>query len=112
MAPSLIGLLPFGLVCGVGAQAAGASPLEALGMSALIFSGAAQILAAANVLKVRSCSAYPAVGPDVTACGGTYPEIAIDKAHVDGNLVTAPAWPAHPDWLAKFLKVLGTRIES
>ena len=73
---------------------------------------AAQILAAANVLRGRSCSAYPAVGPDVTACGGTYPEVAIDKAHVDGNLVTAPAWPAHPDWLAKFLKVLGTKIES
>ena len=31
-------------------------------------------------------------------------------AHVDGNLVTAPAWPAHPAWLAKFLEVLGTKI--
>jgi protease I len=30
--------------------------------------------------------------------------------YVDGNLVTAPAWPAHPDWLAKFLQVLGTKI--
>src|SRR4030095_311460 len=46
MAPALIGLFPFGLVCGVGAQSDGASPLEALGMSALMFSGAAQILAA------------------------------------------------------------------
>jgi len=26
-------------------------------------------------------------------------------------LVTAPAWPAHPRWLAEFLKLLGTRIE-
>jgi protease I len=33
-----------------------------------------------------------------------------DKAHVDGNLVTAPAWPAHPEWLARFLEVLGTKI--
>jgi protease I len=72
---------------------------------------AMQILAAANVLQGRKCSAYPAVGPDVNACGGAYQEIAIDKAFVDGNLVTAPAWPAHPDWLAKFLKVLGTKIE-
>jgi protease I len=72
---------------------------------------AMQILAAAGVLKGRSCTAYPAVGPDVTACGGTYQAIDVDKATVDGNLVTAPAWPAHPDWLAKFLKVLGTRIE-
>jgi protease I len=72
---------------------------------------AMQILAAANVLKGRSCTAYPAVGPDVTSSGGDYRAIDIDKAHVDKNLVTAPAWPAHPDWLAKFLKVLGTKIE-
>jgi protease I len=71
----------------------------------------AQILAAAGILKGRSCSAYPAVGPDVTQSGGIYADIPIDKGHVDGNLVTAPAWPAHPDWLAKFLKVLGTEIK-
>ena len=45
MTPPLIGMLPFGLVCGVGAQAAGASVWENLGLSALMFSGAAQILA-------------------------------------------------------------------
>lgn len=72
---------------------------------------AMQILSAAGVLKGRSCTAYPAVGPDVTGCGGTFQPIGIDQATVDGNLVTAPAWPAHPEWLAKFLKVLGTRIE-
>jgi len=72
---------------------------------------AAQVLAAAGVVKGRSCSAYPAVGPDVTCAGGTYKEIGIDQAHVDGNLVTAPAWPAHPAWLAKFLEVLGTKIQ-
>ena len=59
-----------------------------------------------------ACSAYPACGPEVTAAGGKYAEIAIDQAHVDGNLVTAPAWPAHPAWLAKFLQVLGTRIDA
>ena len=72
---------------------------------------AMQILATAGVLKGRSCTAYPAVGPEVTAAGGDFKTIPIDKAHVDKNLVTAPAWPAHPDWLAKFLKVLGTKIE-
>jgi protease I len=72
---------------------------------------AAQILAAAGVLKGRSASAYPAVGPDVTTAGGRFCDIPIDRAHVDGHLVTAPAWPAHPDWLAKFLHVLGTKIE-
>lgn len=71
----------------------------------------AQVLAAAGVVEGRSCSAYPAVGPDVGIAGGTYMDIPIDQAHVDGNLVTAPAWPAHPQWLAKFLEVLGTRIE-
>lgn len=71
----------------------------------------AQLLAAAGVLSGRSCSAYPACAPEVKAAGGSYAEIPVDKAHVDGNLVTAPAWPAHPDWLAKFLHVLGTRIE-
>jgi len=50
------------------------------------------------------------VGPEVTEAGGTYARIPVDQAHVDGNLVTAPAWPAHPQWLAKFLQVLGTRL--
>ena len=59
----------------------------------------------------KSCSAYPAVGPDVKTAGGKYMDIPVDKAYVDGNLVTAPAWPAHSEWLAKFLKVLGTKIE-
>jgi protease I len=71
----------------------------------------AQVLAAAGVIKGKECSAYPAVGPDVTRAGGKYVDIPVNEAHVDGNLVTAPAWPAHPDWLAKFLKVLGTRID-
>ncbi len=71
---------------------------------------AMQILVTAGVLKGRSCTAYPAVGPDVTSCGGSMQHIAIDAAYVDRNLVTAPAWPAHPQWLGKFLQVLGTRI--
>lgn len=70
-----------------------------------------QLLAAAGVLEGRSCSAYPACGPDVDAAGGRYVEVPVDQAHVDGNLVTAPAWPAHPNWLQAFLKVMGARIE-
>lgn len=69
-----------------------------------------QILSAAGVLTGRSATAYPAVGPEVTLAGGTYVEIPVDQAHVDGNLVTAPAWPAHPAWLAAFLNVLGTKM--
>ncbi|NER82394.1 MAG: DJ-1/PfpI family protein [Leptolyngbya sp. SIO1D8] len=71
----------------------------------------AQLLAAANILQGKRCSAYPACGPEVTAAGGEYVDIPVHEAISDGNLVTAPAWPAHPRWLAKFLTVLGTHIE-
>jgi len=70
----------------------------------------AQVLAAAGIIEGKACSAYPAVRPDVALAGGRYVDIAVDQAHVDGKLVTAPAWPAHPAWLAKFLTVLGTKI--
>lgn len=67
-----------------------------------------QILAAAGVLKDRQCSCYPAVAPEVAAGGGTYvsPSDSMDSAHVDGYLVTAPAWPAHPAWMREFLRLL------
>ena len=71
---------------------------------------ALQLMAAAGVLGGRKCTAYPACGPEVTLAGGIYVEVPVDSAVVDGNLVTAPAWPAHPKWLAEFLKVLGARI--
>lgn len=71
----------------------------------------AQILTAAGVVNGRSLSAYPAVGPEVEQAGGRYVEVEMTGAHVDGKLVTAPAWPAHPAWMASFLEVLGTRIE-
>ncbi|HET7100944.1 MAG TPA: DJ-1/PfpI family protein [Terriglobia bacterium] len=66
----------------------------------------AQLLVAAGVVEGRSLSAYPAVGPEVTVAGGKYVDLPMTEAHVDGNLVTGPAWPAHPAWLAKFLQVL------
>jgi len=71
----------------------------------------AQLLAAAGVLQGRGCSAYPAVGPEIQSAGGRWVDVGFDRAHVDGNLVSAAAWPAHPQWLARFLDVLGTRIE-
>lgn len=70
----------------------------------------AQLLAAAGVLKGRTCSAYAACRPEVELAHGTYADIAVDAAVTDGNLVTAPAWPAHPAWLAQFLALLGTKI--
>ncbi|WP_371345852.1 DJ-1/PfpI family protein [Ancylobacter sp. IITR112] len=70
----------------------------------------AQLLAGARVLEGRTCSAYPACRAEVELAGGIYADIAIDAAVTDGNLVTAPAWPAHPAWIGQFLAVLGTSI--
>lgn len=70
----------------------------------------AQLLAGARVLEGRLCSAYPACRAEVELAGGRYADIAIDAAVTDRNLVSAPAWPAHPAWIAQFLAVLGTRI--
>jgi protease I len=70
----------------------------------------AQLLAAAGVLKGRTCSAYPACAPEVELSGGTYANIAIDAAITDGNLVTAPAWPAHPAWLGQLMLQIGAPV--
>jgi protease I len=71
-----------------------------------------QILVTAGVLKGRKCTCYPAVKPDVVDAGAKWCEVnaTFSNACTDGNLVTAPAWPAHPEWIAAFLKVLGTKI--
>ena len=70
-----------------------------------------QILTAAGVLEGKSCTAYPAVAPEVKRAGGKWVDMPADQAHMDGKLVTAPAWPAHPRWLQQFLKVMGCKIE-
>ena len=71
----------------------------------------AQLLAAADVIRGKRISAYPACAPEVKLAGGDYAAIEVNCAVTDGNFVTAPAWPAHADWLAQFLRLLGTRIE-
>jgi len=70
-----------------------------------------QILTAANVLKGRKATAYPAVGPDITLAGGEYVAVDVDKAVVDGNLVTSPAWPGDTAIVAEFAKLMGAKIE-
>ncbi|MDJ1431661.1 DJ-1/PfpI family protein [Halostagnicola sp. A-GB9-2] len=67
----------------------------------------AQILAAADVLEGRTCTAYPALEADVKGAGGTWEDGVVR----DDNLVTGQAWPDHPEWLAEFLEVIGTEIE-
>jgi len=70
----------------------------------------AQLLAATGDIKGRTISAYPACQVEVELAGATYANIAVDQAVTDGPFVTAPAWPAHPAWIAQFLAVLGTTI--
>lgn len=71
-----------------------------------------QLLVAADVVRGCQCMAYPAVGPDLELAGAEYvaPNASVTSAQVSGNLVTAPAWPAHPEWMRKFLEMLGTTI--
>lgn len=73
-----------------------------------------QILAAAGVLKGRTCMAYPALRPDVELAGGSYVDAneGMSNAYVDGNLVTAAAWPANAEWMGKFLDLLGSTIKA
>ena len=56
----------------------------------------AQVLAAADVLRGKSCSCYPAVAPEVKLAGGHYEALAMNQALTCGKLVSGPAWPAHP----------------
>ena len=65
-----------------------------------------QVLAAAGVLNGRKCTSYPAVAPDVRSAGADWVDVGIDGALVDGNLVTAQAWPGHPQWLLRFIELL------
>jgi len=67
----------------------------------------AQVLTAANVVRGKRVSAYPAVGPEVTIAGGEFVNVGFEEAVTDGNLVTGPAWTAHVEWLRQFLAVLG-----
>ncbi len=72
-----------------------------------------QILTTAGVVEKKLCTAYPAVQPELVQAGAQWGEVnaTFSNAYVDGNLVTAAAWPGHPEWIRKFLEVLGTKIE-
>ncbi|MCF4102449.1 DJ-1/PfpI family protein [Gillisia sp. M10.2A] len=69
-----------------------------------------QILTAANVVKGRKLTAYPAVKPEVILAGGNFQDVDVTKTVVDGNLATSPAWPGHATLIREFLKLLGTKI--
>jgi len=65
-----------------------------------------QLLAAARILKGKKVNAYPACAPEVELAGVEFVLLAVTDAVTDGKLVTGPAWPAHPEWLRQFQKVL------
>lgn len=72
-----------------------------------------QVLVAAGVVDGKSCTAYPAVRPDLEVGGANWVNVneTFSNAHTDGNLVTSPAWPSHPALIKQFLDLLGTTIE-
>lgn len=69
-----------------------------------------QILSAAGVLKGRTSTAYPAVGPEVRLAGGEFSEVEPTEVVIQGNLITSPAWPGHPKWLAACIRALGYSV--
>jgi protease I len=71
-----------------------------------------QLLSAAGILTNRTCTCYPACSPEIQLASGNYSEVPLDAACVDGNLVTAPAWPAHPAFCREFLRLLGVPVPA
>lgn len=67
----------------------------------------AQVLTAADAVRGRTLTAYPAVGPEVMMAGGNFVEVAPDDVVVDGNLITSPAWPGNTAILRAFVHSLG-----
>nr|WP_319488891.1 DJ-1/PfpI family protein [uncultured Caproiciproducens sp.] len=69
-----------------------------------------QLLTAADVVRGRRLTAYPAVRPEVEMAGGIYIEKEADESVVDGNLVTSPAWPGNTAILKNFIALLGVSV--
>lgn len=72
-----------------------------------------QVLLAAGLIKQGVFTAYPACKPDILCAGGTWGEVndTFSNAHVNGHIVTAPAWPAHPAFIRAFVELLGAQIK-
>ncbi len=67
-----------------------------------------QVLTAADVVRQREVTAYPAVRPEIELAGGRWvePSPGLDSVHTDGTLITAPAWPAQGAFMRAFLQAL------
>jgi protease I len=70
---------------------------------------APQVLAAAGTLNGRRTAAYPALAPDVAAAGAEFVDAA---AVIDGQMVSARAWPDHPAWMRAFMEILRSKAPA
>jgi len=70
---------------------------------------APQVLAAAGTLTGRRTAAYPALAPDVATAGAEFVDSA---AVIDGQMVSARAWPDHPAWMREFMRILRAKAPS
>jgi protease I len=70
---------------------------------------APQVLAAAGTLTGRRTAAYPALALDVAAAGAEFVDSA---AVIDGQMVSARAWPDHPAWMREFMRILRAKAPS
>ena len=66
-------------------------------------------LAAAGVLEGRRTAAYPELEPDIQSAGAEFVDAA---AVVDGVMVSARAWPDHPEWMREFMSLLAERAPA
>ncbi|MBZ4023200.1 protease [Rhodobacter sp. TJ_12] len=70
----------------------------------------AQLLTAADVVRGRRLTAYPAVEPEVRAAGATFVAVAPEQTVVDGNLASAPAWPGHQTLMRAFVGLVAPTL--
>jgi protease I len=69
-----------------------------------------QVLIPTGICQGRRLTAFPTVGCDLVAAGAEFVDTGLDGVVVDGNLVTGATFLSHSEWLAEFLKLLGTKI--
>ena len=65
-----------------------------------------QILTAADLVRGKKLTCYPAVEPEVTMAGGTYISLPDNEAITDGMLVTSPAWPGIYALMQQFIRLI------
>jgi protease I len=60
-------------------------------------------MAPSGIAKGRTMTAYPQLACDVRGSGATFKDAEVV---VDGNLITARAWPDNPAWMREFINAV------